>query len=385
VDVDVALNSNSAAEIDSALRTMLDAMSSRDASDLHLAPGLPPYLRVQGDLEPIPGAAPTDRDWIAAVTGALLGEAAGAALAKHGTCDGAFTASSGVRFRANAFRTLRGVALAIRRLEQGFRSLAELGLPPTLYELCELQHGLVAIAGPTGAGKSTTLATLIDRINATRACHVITIEDPIEYVHAPRRALVQQRQVGVHATGFHQALVSALREDPDVILLGEIRDLDTIRTAIRAAETGHLVLTTVHAGDCVGAIERMTAVFPADEQTGIRAQLALVLRAVVAQRLLVADGPRAVTDGHPRRVVASEVLRVTPAVAHQIASGKTMQIYAAMETGARFGMTTFDADLARLSATGFVSSIQAAAHSRSRDSLDRRAEPRSRNREGGES
>ena len=169
-------------------------------------------------------------------------------------------------------------------------------LPESLYELCDLPDGLVVVCGPTGAGKSTTLATLIDRINRTRRCHIVTIEDPIEYLHGPAQSLVNQRQVGIDTGSFNDALVASLRQDPDVILVGEIRDLATIRTAITAAETGHLVLTTVHAGDCVGAIERLVSVFPADEQTGIRRQLAWCCAPSLPSILLIADGPAGPKD-----------------------------------------------------------------------------------------
>ncbi|MCY2968689.1 MAG: type IV pilus twitching motility protein PilT, partial [Planctomycetota bacterium] len=231
-----------------------------------------------------------------------------------------------------------------------------------LYNLCGLTDGLIVVAGPTGAGKSTTLAALIDQINQTRRCHIVTIEDPIEYLHTPQLSLINQRQIGTDAAGFHEALVASLRQDPDVILVGEVRDLDTIRTAISAAETGHLVLTTVHAGDCVGTIERLVSVFPADEQPGIRRQLSLVLRAVIAQRLLLGDGTPAgakLGDGRSRRVPASEILIVNTGIAHLIASGRSTQIYSAMETGGQEGMQTLDSDLARLWAADEISELTA--------------------------
>ena len=208
---------------------------------------------------------------------------------------------------------------------------------------------------------ATTLATLIDRINQTRRAHIVTIEDPIEYPHRSSKSLVNQRQVGLDAGSFNDALVASLRQDPDVILVGEIRDLATIRTAITAAETGHLVFTTVHAGDCVGTIERLVSVFPADEQNGIRRQLSLVLRCIIAQHLLVADGEQgilpAAADGtmRRRRIVVSEVLTATDAVSHLIAAGKSAQIYSSMESGGNQGMQTLEESLAKLWTGGWIS------------------------------
>lgn len=350
-----------------ALDVLLALCVERDATDLHLAPGEPPVLRLQGELERVEGREPLSADELAQIADALLGQSGRSALHRSGSQDGALAGPSGARFRFNVFRRMGGLAIALRRLEDEFRTLQQLGLPESLYELCELPDGLVVLAGPTGAGKSTTLASLIDRINRTRRAHVITIEDPIEYVHPPRLCLVNQRQVGSDTASFHDALVAALREDPDVILLGEARDLDTMRAALRAAETGHLVFTTVHAGDCAGAIERLISVFPAEEQAGVRRQLALVLRAIVAQRLLV-GGTR--IAGRPRtRVVASEVLRTTPAVANLIATGRSAQLLAAIESGGQQGMQVLEQDLARLVSQGLLSEATALAHARSADDL----------------
>jgi twitching motility protein PilT len=352
------------------LNDLLGACVRLDASDLHLAPGQPPYFRLHGVLEPQPSYPPLPAPAIEALAGQLLGGFDRAALDRTGSLDGALTGPDGTRYRFNIFRRQGAIGIALRRLEDRFRGLAELGLPESLYQLCDLSDGLVVICGPTGAGKSTTLATILDRINQTRRCHMITIEDPIEYIHKPARSLVSQRQVGTDASSFNDALVASLRQDPDVILVGEIRDLATIRTAITAAETGHLVFTTVHAGDCVGAIERLVSVFPADEQSGIRRQLSLVLRAIVAQHLLVADGPAAQRGGTsngsqaittspaaPRRsrVVTSEVLMSTPAVANLIATAKSSLIYSAMETGTAQGMQTLETDLARLWVANHIS------------------------------
>ncbi|MGE3536615.1 MAG: type IV pilus twitching motility protein PilT [Candidatus Tectimicrobiota bacterium] len=357
------------------LQQLLGLCVQQEASDLHLVPDSAPYLRVHGILAPVPGQAALSQAEISALVEALLGDVERDALLHSGALDGAMTATDGTRFRFNVFRRQGSLAIALRRLEERFHSLAELGLPDMLYQLCTLADGLVLVAGPTGAGKSTTLATLLDRINQTRRCHIVTIEDPIEYLHRPALSLVNQRQVGSDTRSFHEALVAAMRQDPDVILVGEIRDLATMRTAIIAAETGHLVLTTVHAGDCVGAIERLTSVFPADEQDGIRRQLSLVLRAVVTQHLLLADGsagrgsaPAAAAAGTAaplrRRVVASEVLMVTPAVAHLIATARSAQIYSAMETGGGLGMQTLEDNLAHLVLQGHIAESTAMAMAR---------------------
>jgi len=336
---------------DPVMRELLSLCVERDASDLHLVEGSPPSMRVHGPLERLDDHQPIGRETLVEFA---------RHLAPHydptqpGSVDGSFSAPDGTRFRFNFYLRSGGLAVALRRLEDRFRSLAELGLPEALYDLCNLPNGLVVVSGATGAGKSTTLATLIDRINASHPCHVITIEDPIEYVHVSDKALVNQREVGPHTNGFNEALVASLRQDPDVVLVGEVRDLDTIRTAITAAETGHLVFATVHANDCISTIERLVGVFPADEQDAIRQQLALVLRAVVSQRLLFADGPNAEEQGRSR-VVASEVLVATNAVANLIITSKTAQIYSAMEAGSSLGMQTLDQDLARLWAEGIIS------------------------------
>jgi twitching motility protein PilT len=367
------------------LADLLAECIRQDASDLHLAPNLPAYLRVEGVLEP-----QLDRPVLTAADTARIAEHLAenldrSPLDQTGSLDGALTGPGGIRFRFNVFRRQGEISVALRRLEDRFRSLAELGLPDELYRLCDLSDGLIVVAGPTGCGKSTTLATMLDRINQTRACHMITIEDPIEYLHSTSKALVNQRQVGTDASGFYEALVASLREDPDVILVGEIRDLNTIRTAIVAAETGHLVFTTVHASDCVGTIERLVSVFPADEQDGIRRQLSLVLRAIIAQHLLVADGsgPTVHTNGArppaeaapPRRtrVVASEILMANSAVANLIATARSNQIYSAMETGAAGGMQTLEQDLARLWVAGRISETTAMAMARNPNILRERA------------
>lgn len=348
------------ADAEALLRQLLERCVKSDSSDLHIAPGLPAFLRIHGILEP-----QSDLGELSPETTVAMGEVIGrgfdpASLGTTGSLDGAFTAPDGTRFRFNVFRRQGAISIAVRRLEDRFRTLADLGLPDALYDLCAMPDGLVVVAGPTGSGKSTTLATLIDRINQTRRAHIVTIEDPIEYLHRSAKSLVNQRQVGLDASSFNDALVASLRQDPDVILVGEIRDLATIRTAITAAETGHLVLTTVHAGDCVGAIERLVSVFPADEQNGIRRQLSLTLRCIIAQHLVVADGEQGILrpgiDGvaRRRRIVVSEVLTATDAVNHLIAAGKSSQIYSSMESGGNQGMQTLEESLAKLWSTGWI-------------------------------
>lgn len=367
------------------LETLLDECVQRDASDVHFAPELPIYLRIQGLLEPQTDHPRIAAEQIRAIADHLASLSQRAPLQGPGSLDGAVSSSSGTRFRYNIYRRQGKLAIAMRRLEDRFRELAELGLPDSLYRLCDLSDGLVLVAGPTGSGKSTTLATLLNRINQTRRCHLVTIEDPIEYLHNSALALVNQRQVGADTEHFHEAVVAAMRQDPDVILVGEIRDLATIRAAVTAAETGHLVFTTVHASDCVGAIERLIAVFPAEEQAGVRRQVSMVLRAIITQHLLVADGPVATGERAARasvgagaaarrsRVVTSEILVSTPAVANLIATEKSAQIYSAMESGTAQGMQTLEQDLARLMQAGLLSEASAMAMARSPNVLRERA------------
>ena len=345
------------------LNRLLLACETLGASDLHLAPGRPPQVRIHGDLSPVPDTAvltPTDLDEISDF---LMTAAHRRALEERGSADGACSAppktpgTPGTRFRFNIFRRQGRRALVLRRLEDKFRKLSELGLPESLYSLADLHDGLVVISGATGSGKSTTLATMLHKINNERSCHMITIEDPIEYVHQPIRAQVNQRELFTDVPDFNEALIASLRQDPDVILVGEIRELKTIRTAITAAETGHLVYTTVHAGDCVGTIERLVGVFPADEKDGIRRQLSHVLRAILTQQLL----PAVPVNGKKGRVAASEILINTPAVANLVATGKSNQIYSAMETGKNSGMQTLEHDIARLWVGGRITEQTAVA------------------------
>jgi twitching motility protein PilT len=351
------------------LEDMLAYCESSHASDLHLAPGHPPLVRVHGELAAIPGRVPLRPQETEAISDAMMNSGQKAALAEYGAADGALSSTQGTRYRFNIFRRQGKRAIILRRLEDRFRTLAALGLPDELYRLADHSEGLIVFSGPTGCGKSTTLATLLDKINRERRCHMITIEDPIEYIHDPKLAEVNQRELYTDVPDFNAALVAALREDPDVILVGECRDLKTIRMAITAAETGHLVFTTVHAADCVGTIERLVGVFPADEQDGIRRQLALVLRAVVNQQLL----PGTLRDGHKRRVAAAEVLVNTTAVSNLIVLGKSTLIYSCMETGRSVGMQTMDQDIARLWSIGLIDEQTAVATCRNVSAMRERA------------
>ena len=358
------------------LESLFEYCMELKASDIHLSVDEPPRFRVQGQLAPRPELETFDArtvDEMAMELGRYtlpLGcpdgtERVRKTLVDNGAIDGAMTAPDGQRYRFNLFRQQGRTSVALRRLDSVFRSLPELGLPPRIADFCQERDGLVIVTGPTGSGKSTTLATLIDGINATRECFIVTIEDPIEFVHTSKLSLVNQRQVGRDARSFNDALVEAMRQDLDVILVGEIRDTETVRTALRAAETGHLVFTTLHAGDCAGAVERIISVFPADEQNSVRRQLAMVLRGIVAQHLLVS------VDG-VRRHAAVEVLVNTTGVASLIATGRTMQIASAIEMGGNVGMRSLEESLAELLFAGAISERDAFLLTRNPETLQRR-------------
>jgi twitching motility protein PilT len=322
-----------------AFRLLLEQLPVNGVSDLHLGAGRHAHWRAHGEL-----AVCDDRDWRAedlhTLAEHLLDPARRRMLEETGSADLGY-ASPGGRFRINFFRSLGALALVARHLPERFASLAELMLPLELKDLAYLPSGLVLVTGVTGSGKSTTLATLIHEINAHMARHILTIEDPVEFVHRPVKSLVSHRELGVDTPDFALAVRAAMREDPDVILVGELRDTETMRAALTAAETGHLVFSTLHTADAVGATERFIGAFPGEEQDLARHRLSLVMKAVVAQQLL----PRADRKG---RVPAVEILRGTTAVANLVASGRTAQLYSAMESGAGLGMQTYDQSLARL-------------------------------------
>jgi len=268
-------------------------------------------------------------------------------LRERGEIDLAYSLPGVSRFRVNVFHQRGSVGAAIRLIPRNIPDLERLGLPPVVAELAERQHGLVLVTGPTGSGKSTTLAAMVDRINRERSCHIITLEDPIEYLHQHRRSIVNQREVGADTRSFASALRAALRQDPDVILVGEMRDLETIATAITAAETGHLVLATLHTSSAVQSIDRIIDVFPSHQQGQVRIQLADTLEGVITQQLWL----RADRTG---RVAAVEVLAATPAVKNLIREGKTHQIISSIQTGGRYGMQTMEMALRQLVARGII-------------------------------
>ena len=355
------------------LESLLALCEEFNASDVHLTTGEPPRFRIRGALVAKGDFRPFDMKTVDAITMELglhtlpVGTSEGTervrlTLLGEGSIDGALTSPTGARYRFNLFRESGRHAVALRRLDSVFRPFSELGLPPKVAEFAEEPDGLVIVTGPTGSGKSTTLATMIDVINRRRAGRIITIEDPVEYIHESHVSLVSQRQVGRDTKSFNDALVEAMRQDPDVILVGEIRDLGTVRTALRAAETGHLVFTTLHAGDCAGAVERLISVFPADEQSSARHQLALALRGIVAQHLIP-------SVDRSRRHCAAEVLVNTPAAANLIANGRSAHLYSVIETGGPVGMKTLDASLAELFAAGLVSERSALALSKNPEML----------------
>ena len=338
------------------------------ASDLHLCANLPPHLRVGGALAPVADRPPLGPAELAALLNAVLTPEQRNELDTTGDLDLGLTlsgfptstadpgqpADQGVRrFRASMFRQSGSLAAAIRVVPDRIPDLAHLGLPPVAVQLARRPSGLVLVTGPTGSGKSTTLAAMVETVNQTRAAHIVTIEDPIEYRYTPIRSVIQQRQVGADTSSFAGALRRALRQDPDVILIGELRDLETIRIALTAAETGHLVFATLHSADATSAVNRIIDVFPAEQQAQIRSQLALSIQGCLSQRLLPAVGGGLLP--------ATEVMVGSPAVRSLIRDSKLHQLRSVLETGAEVGMHTFDQSLASLVRAGRLSPAVAAA------------------------
>ncbi|MEI7814005.1 MAG: type IV pilus twitching motility protein PilT [Coriobacteriia bacterium] len=326
---------------------LLEFVVRMNASDLHLTPGLPPMVRIDGELVPIPEMPILSPAMCSALLDTIMSVEQRQVFDAEWELDLSFGRRGLGRYRVNAFMEKGDPAAAIRRIPDSPPTIEELGLPPILLDLSRLKRGLVLVTGPTGSGKTTTLAAMINQINRERTEHIITIEDPVEFVHAHDRSIVQQREIGRDTTEFSRALRSALREDPDVILIGEMRDLETIAAAVSAAETGHLVFATLHTNSAVQAIDRIIDVFPPAQQTQIRLQLSASLQAVLAQRLV----PK-VTGG---RICVVEVLVASEAVRNLIREGKTHQMDTAMQSGIKDGMIMFDMELADLVRRGEVS------------------------------
>lgn len=328
------------------IEILLEEVVRRKASDLHLQVGLPPMLRVDGTLIPVAGYTPLDEAGVETLLFAILDQDQRQILDKDKEFDFSFAFGTLGRFRVNAYHERGNLAAALRLIPNEIKSVTELGLPPIVMNFANFPRGLVLVTGPTGSGKSTTLSSLIDKLNTERSMHIITIEDPIEFTHKSKKSVVVQREVHYDTYSFSAALRSSLRQDPDVVLIGEMRDLETISAAITIAETGHLVLASLHTNSAAQSIDRMIDVFPPHQQSQIRAQLANILMAICSQRLIPAIGGG--------RVAAAEILIANPAVRNIIREGKTHQLDAVIQTGADVGMQTMDRTLASLVQSGVV-------------------------------
>ncbi len=316
------------------IEVLLDEVIKKKASDLHIQVGLPPMLRVDGSLLPVTGADPLTEEAVETLVFAILDEDQKQILLKDKEFDFSFAYGDLGRFRVNAFHERGNMAAALRLIPNEIPTIEQLGLPQIVNKFADYPRGLVLVTGPTGSGKSTTLASLVRKINEEKAVHIITIEDPIEYTHKSQKSVVVQREVHYDTYSFSAALRSALREDPDVVLIGEMRDLETIASAITIAETGHLVFATLHTNSASQSIDRMIDVFPPHQQPQIRAQLSNILTAITSQRLIPAIGGG--------RIAAAEILVATPAVRNIIREGKSHQLEAVIQTGAEFGMQSMD-------------------------------------------
>lgn len=334
---------------------LLAFSAKQNASDLHLSAGLPPMIRVDGDIRRLNVPAIDNND-VRKLIYAIMNDRQRRDYEEHLEIDFSFEMPGIARFRVNAFTQARGAGAVFRTIPNQVLSIQTLGLGEVFERLAMLPRGLVLVTGPTGSGKSTTLAAMIDYINDHRYEHILTIEDPVEFVHVSKRCLINQREVHRDTHSFADALRSALREDPDVILVGELRDLETIRLALTAAETGHLVLGTLHTTSAVKTIDRIIDVFPSEEKAMVRSMLSESLQAVVSQSLLKRQGGG--------RVAAHEILMATSAVRNLIREDKVAQMYSAIQTGGSLGMQTLDAALSRLVNEGVVSIEEAQAQAK---------------------
>lgn len=342
---------------------LLEEVIKRKASDLHLGVGLPPVIRVDGVLLPIPKQEALSEQAVESLVFGLLDEDQKQILLRDKEFDFSFAFGDLGRFRVNAFHERGNLAAAMRLISNEIKTIEQLGLPQILNSFADYPRGLVLITGPTGSGKSSTLAALVDKINTEKAMHIITIEDPIEYTHKSKHSVIVQREVHYDTYSFSSALRSALRQDPDVVLIGEMRDLETIAAAITISETGHLVFATLHTNSASQSIDRMVDVFPPHQQPQVRAQLGNILMAICSQRLIPALGGG--------RVPAAEILIATPAVRNIIREGKNYQLEAVIQTGIDHGMQSMDHTLIGLVHSGKISYDEARNFAVDVEELDR--------------
>ncbi|NEQ18997.1 MAG: type IV pilus twitching motility protein PilT [Microcoleus sp. SIO2G3] len=343
------------------IEDLMKQLIEMGGSDLHLSAGLPPYFRLSGKLTPI-GDQPLSADQCQNLIFSMLNNSQRQTLEQNWELDCSYGIKGLARFRVNVYKERGAYAACLRALSSKIPNFEKLGLPDVVREISEKPRGLILVTGPTGSGKTTTLAAMIDLINRTRAEHILTVEDPIEFVYEPIKSVIHQRQLGEDTKSFANALKAALREDPDIILVGEMRDLETISLAISAAETGHLVFGTLHTSSAAQTVDRIIDVFPPEKQTQVRVQLSNSLVAVLSQTLVPRKNPKPEEFG---RVMAQEIMVVTPAISNLIREGKTSQIYSAIQTGGKFGMQTLEKVLADLYKAGVIS-LEAAMSKTSR-------------------